>query len=147
VRLELAKDLPPVEFDICQIQQVLVNTIYNAAEALAEIDGERHIVITTGHKTEGKDALAHVSIRDNGHGVMKDKLHLLFEKRFTTKPRGHGIGLITCKRILDTHTGMISYNYQDGACFEFQIPLAQPQKNQQAGQSAGTPSTTVPSEV
>jgi len=147
VCLELAKDLPPVQFDIGQIQQVLVNTIYNAAEALDGVDGDKCIVITTGCITEGRGSKAKVIIQDSGPGVMNDKVELLFEKRFTTKPRGHGIGLITCKRIIDTHNGAISYDYHQGARFEFQVPLAQPKATDQISQAAAQPGTSVTSQV
>ncbi len=147
VSLNLAKDLPAVEFDIGQIQQVLVNTIYNAAEALAGEDGEKAIVITTGWRTSAGGTLARVSVHDTGPGVAENKLPLLFEKRFTTKPRGHGIGLITCKRILDTHNGVISYSYENGACFEFRMPLTQPKNTDVAGQAETAPSDSVTTEV
>ena len=125
VDLVLAKDLPPVEFDIGQIQQVLVNTIYNAAEALVDIEAEKKVTITTQIVAQETGSIARVSIHDSGPGVAPDKVELLFNKRFTTKPRGHGIGLITCKRILDTHHGAISYVYQNGARFVFEMPVVQ----------------------
>lgn len=147
VQLELAKDLPPVEFDIGQIQQVLVNTIYNAAEALSGTEGEKKVTITTQSIALDGGSVARVTIHDTGPGVAEDKVELLFNKRFTTKPRGHGIGLITCKRILDTHHGVISYAFKKGACFGFEMPLVQARANEAPGKAGTEPSNQVTSQV
>jgi len=120
---ELATDTPVIYVDPAQIQQLLVNLIYNAAEALAEKDGERTIrVVTSTAEPESSPGVS-VVIRDNGPGVAPDKESSLFKARFTTKRRGHGIGLITCRKIVDNHAGSISYARAGGAVFSFTLPV------------------------
>jgi C4-dicarboxylate-specific signal transduction histidine kinase len=120
---DLATDVPVIYVDRAQIQQLLVNLIYNAAEALAEKEGERTIVVATATADPENSPGVRVVIRDNGPGVAPDKENLLFKTRFTTKQRGHGIGLITCRKIVDNHAGSISYRREDGAVFSFVLPV------------------------
>jgi PAS domain S-box-containing protein len=123
ITTNLSRELPLVEMDVSQIQQVLVNLLYNAADALQGTSGEKKIWVTTS-VTPGPDGkLARVEVRDNGPGVVTDKEELLFVKRFTTKRKGHGIGLITCRRIIEAHHGSIAYRKDGGAVFTFEIPV------------------------
>jgi signal transduction histidine kinase len=112
-----------VDIDSGQMQQLMVNLLRNASEALDQREGERSVVISTELIELNGQPGMRVKVHDNGPGVRPDKQDLLFEKRFTTKPRGHGIGLITCKRIIDTHEGSISYTYDSGALFSFELPI------------------------
>ena len=126
INTRLSTDLPLVEHDAGQIQQLLVNLVNNAAEALIETDGERVIEIATTLAIKDQSDFARIVVSDTGPGVLKNKEALLFEKRFTTKPRGHGIGLVTCRRITDAHHGVIRYAYRDGAVFTVELPVRQP---------------------
>jgi PAS domain S-box-containing protein len=122
---ELSNDVPVLRVDLAQIQQLLVNLIYNAAEALATKDGEKRIeIITRPDEIDGTRG-ATIMVRDNGAGVVAEKEELLFNTRFTTKARGHGIGLITCRRIVDNHGGAISYETQEGAVFSVFLPVVE----------------------
>jgi PAS domain S-box-containing protein len=125
VRTCLSTEIPIVRLDSSQMQQLLVNLLYNASEALADKEGERLITIRTKLDTENASRRIILEVTDNGPGVPSDKEDLLFHKRFTTKPRGHGIGLITCKRIADTHEGTIGYEHREGAVFSVELPLVE----------------------
>lgn len=120
---ELSNEIPVMHVDAGQIQQLLVNLIYNAAEALVEKQGDRTIWVITSVSKTGKDRTVQISVRDNGSGVVADKVPLLFKTRFTTKPRGHGIGLITCRKIVENHSGTIDYRLQNGAVFSVELPV------------------------
>jgi len=121
----LSTETPLVELDISQIQQVMVNLVNNASEALEEKESEKIINIYTEFISDpyGNNKIS-IRVHDNGPGVITDKVPLLFKKRFTTKRKGHGIGLITCKRIIDAHNGSISYQFNQGADFSFEIPVS-----------------------
>jgi signal transduction histidine kinase len=127
ITTRLSAELPLVELDVSQTQQVLVNLLYNAAEALKDQLHEKKIWITTSVVPGSGEKSAHIEVKDNGPGVAEDKKDLLFVKRFTTKRRGHGIGLITCRRIVEAHGGTIAYRKDDGAAFSFEIPLKRKQ--------------------
>ena len=123
VTTELCTDVPVVYVDASQVQQLLVNLIYNAAEALGDKPGERRIKVSMLTADVASRPAVQIVVSDNGPGVARDKEHLLFKNRFTTKKRGHGIGLITCRKITDNHDGTISYAYRDGAVFSVLLPV------------------------
>ena len=81
------------------------------------------LVLTALAFTQHNNQSLMIQIHDNGPGVVKEKVDHLFKKRFTTKSKGHGIGLVTCKRIVDSHNGRIRYNYDNGALFSVELPL------------------------
>ncbi|MCK4500401.1 PAS domain S-box protein, partial [Candidatus Babeliales bacterium] len=127
INTDLSTDLPLVEFDISQLQQLIINLVYNSAEAMQQAEGEKVINIQTLPTNKGDDTVR-IVICDNGPGVQEDKKEMLFKKRFTTKRKGHGIGLVTCQKIIEVHSGNIGYEYDDGAKFFFDIPLKQKSK-------------------
>ncbi len=145
VRIEtrLSSDLPLVEHDAGQIQQLLVNLVNNAADAVAEIEGERLVEIATVRTVKEEGDWAVIVVSDNGPGVTKEKESLLFEKRFTTKRRGHGIGLITCRRIVEAHQGGIRYEYRDGARFTAELPVKQPEKSSAEARSSQVSASSI----
>lgn len=122
----LAHEIPLVEFDIAQIQQLMVNLIYNAADALEVVEEDKRISISTSTCTIRDEKAVRISVEDNGPGVPEEKRELLFEKRFTTKRKGHGIGLITCRHIVEAHNGNIGYEHTGGASFYFELPVRRP---------------------
>jgi C4-dicarboxylate-specific signal transduction histidine kinase len=101
----LAPGLPPVVGDPIQLQQVVLNILMNAAEAVgAGADGgERHVTLTT----ERTDTRVVVSVIDRGPGVPDEELTRIFEPFVTTKRGGMGLGLAICRRIIDAHGGEI----------------------------------------
>ncbi|MEE8149514.1 MAG: HAMP domain-containing sensor histidine kinase, partial [candidate division Zixibacteria bacterium] len=74
--------------------------------------------------TNGRQMIR-IEINDNGSGVPKEKREKLFMERFTTKSKGHGIGLITCRRIVDAHGGSVGYDFTDGTTFYIELPQSQ----------------------
>ncbi len=119
---DLSPDIPLVEMDPNQIQQTLVNLIQNGADATVNNETERLVELRTELSEDGR--YVRVVVADNGTGVDPESRDILFEKRFTTKRKGHGYGLITCKRIIDSHRGKIGYRRtSDRTEFFFEIPI------------------------
>jgi PAS domain S-box-containing protein len=127
VDTDLCVDIPPVEADPTQVQQLLVNMMFNAADAVLDNSGERIIHVSTTRTSIDGAGAVRVDIKDNGPGVIDSKRTSLFVKRFTTKKKGHGIGLVTCRKIIDAHNGRIGYDDENGARFHFVLPSRQPQ--------------------
>ncbi len=119
----LCTDLAVVELDSGQVQQLLVNLVYNASEVLSEQEGDKIIRVSTSVGTLDGKPCAQIEVADNGPGVPAEKEELLFNERFTTKRKGHGIGLITCSRIMNNHSGKIDYRNEGGAVFSLLFPL------------------------
>jgi signal transduction histidine kinase len=112
----------------------LVNFVFNAADALEEVSGEKRVKLISQLVTAEGCRYARVEVYDNGPGVPKDKRSILFKQRFTTKRKGHGIGLITCRKMVEAHHGRIGYTYADGSVFHFELPIEQPaQTDEPAG--------------
>src|SRR6266404_5589369 len=122
VSTELADHLPPVEADRVQLQQVLLNLIVNALEAMgAAKEGPRELLISTG-KAESSGVL--VAVQDSGPGLEAAMLEQVFESFYTTKPTGLGLGLSICRSITEAHGGRLwaSTNQRQGATFHFTLP-------------------------
>jgi signal transduction histidine kinase len=113
-----------VSGDGVQLQQVVLNLLLNAMEAMAECtEGRRAITV----RTERPEAdTVHVSVLDAGLGLRQDMHDLLFEPFYTTKPSGVGMGLAISKSIIEAHGGRIwaTDNAPTGAIFHFALPLA-----------------------
>ena len=120
--LRLSAEIPLVELDPGQVQQLLVNYIFNAADAVKVNEGEKKIAITTSTVTVDGEKYTRVEVGDNGPGLPEEKQKVLFQKRFTTKRKGHGIGLVTCRKIAEAHAGKVGYHKTDLASFYFDIP-------------------------
>ena len=121
LELEIDDDLPLVHIDPVQIQQVLVNLIQNALDAMDDVEPARRRVVLTA--IVDADAIR-ISVSDCGHGFSNEVLGQLFEPYFTTKHSGLGLGLSISQRIVEAHGGRLttSQNSSDGATFEFTIP-------------------------
>ncbi|MGY4572039.1 AAA family ATPase [Bradyrhizobium sp. USDA 3256] len=122
VKAELAEDLPLVRGDQVQLQQVMLNLIINAVEAMSGIsDGKRELLISTG-KAESGGVL--VVVRDSGPGLASATLERIFEAFYTTKTTGLGMGLSICRSIIEAHRGRLwaSVNDSRGAKFQFTLP-------------------------
>jgi signal transduction histidine kinase len=117
--------LPDVEADLVQIQQVLLNLIMNALDAVETLPtAERRIIIST-RSIEGP--CAEVSVRDFGAGLPKDRPDKVFDHFFSTKAEGTGMGLTIVRSIVEAHAGtLVAENVEGGgARFFFRIPAAQ----------------------
>lgn len=121
LRTELAEDLPPVNGDRVQLQQVLINLILNAADAMKEIeDRPRDLLVCTVRVDDG----IVVSVRDSGVGIQPQDLDRVFDAFYTTKPQGMGVGLSISRSIIQGHRGRLwaSANDGPGATVSFCIP-------------------------
>ncbi len=124
--MELSPEVLLADMDPGLMQQVLVNLIYNAGEAVFERPENRKIKVSTGLVPGAAVPTLEFIVQDNGPGVTPVKLPLMFKKRFTTKAHGHGIGLLACRKIITAHHGDITYSYADGALFTVTIPVEHP---------------------
>ncbi len=124
VATNIALDFPKlVNFCETQIQQVLLNLLINAADALnsQSANDSPRIVVTLRH--DQRTAKVMISISDNGPGIAPERLPELFQRRFTTKEKGHGIGLITVKKIIESHNGTIEVTSTVGQGTTFLITI------------------------
>jgi signal transduction histidine kinase len=122
LRLELAADLAPALGDRVQLQQVTLNLLLNAAEALDHAPAGRREVCLCSSRAAGGGAL--VTVRDSGPGLTPEEVERVFEPLYTTKPGGMGVGLAISRSILDAHGGRIwaEPNPGGGAAFHFCLP-------------------------
>ena len=121
VQTQLAEGLPRVQGDRVQLQQVLLNLIINAIEAMREInEEERELLIGTRNEPDGVS----VEVRDSGPGFASAALERAFEAFYTTKSDGLGLGLSICRSIIEAHNGRLwaSPNVPRGAIFRFNVP-------------------------
>jgi two-component system sensor kinase FixL len=126
----LADNIPLVEIDAGQFQHLLLNLIYNAADSLANFDGTRWIIISTSLDESGE--AVYIKVADSGPGVDPENIPKLFVTRFSTRRQGNGLGLITCKNVVDNHRGEISYHTSDEsqAIFQVRIPVKRPSQKE-----------------
>jgi PAS domain S-box-containing protein len=121
VRTQLAEGLPRVQGDRVQLQQVLLNLIINAIEAMRDVgEEERELLVSTRNESDGVS----VEVRDSGPGFAPAVLDRVFEAFYTTKPGGLGLGLSICRSIVEAHNGRLwaSPNVPRGAIFRFIAP-------------------------
>jgi C4-dicarboxylate-specific signal transduction histidine kinase len=123
MRSELTDESLTTRGDRVQLQQVLLNLVVNALEALADSDGDRRI----GIRTERASGMARVSVEDSGPGLPGPVEREIFKPFFTTKPKGMGMGLSIARSILGAHGGTISVDRgrERGARFSFTLPLVE----------------------
>ena len=118
VHQDLAENLPAVMGDHVQLQQVVMNLMLNALEAMREASGELRITSQAG---EGQVL---ISVSDTGIGFPPDKVDRIFDAFFTTKPQGTGMGLAISRSIVESHGGRLwgEVNSGRGATFRFILP-------------------------
>jgi PAS domain S-box-containing protein len=124
LRIVLANDLPKVPGDRIQLQQVMLNLIVNAVEAMLTIeDRERALLITSG---SFNDNGVRIAVSDNGPGIDPQTVHHVFDAFSTTKPEGMGMGLAISRSIIDAHGGRLWTEANDpyGVTFQFTLPIA-----------------------
>jgi signal transduction histidine kinase len=121
VQTRLAGRLFPVEGDRVQVQQVLLNLVLNAAEAMGSTEGSaRELLISTEEDQTG----VLVAVRDSGPGIDPTHLDRIFDPFYTTKVSGTGMGLSICRSIIDAHGGRLwaAANEPRGAVLQFTLP-------------------------
>lgn len=131
-RAELASDLPPVVGHRGQLQEVIINLVQNAIEAMNVIkNGRRMLLLRT--KPHGNDAIV-VEIEDSGTGIDPADLNSIFDAFFTTKAHGVGLGLAICRMIIERHGGRLSASSdgKNGALFEVILPTREPRADNAA---------------
>jgi C4-dicarboxylate-specific signal transduction histidine kinase len=121
VQTRLTDDLLSVQGDRVQLQQVVLNLILNAVEAMGSVEaGPRELSIMTGQDQTG----VRVAVRDSGPGIDPDHRERIFQTFYTTKSSGTGMGLSICRSIINGHRGRlwVEANEPRGAVFQFTLP-------------------------
>jgi two-component system sensor kinase FixL len=124
VDTELAPHLPTVTGDPVQLQQVVVNLVVNACDAMTDCNtSERRLLIRTG--IENGSSAVTVSVTDRGDSIPAERMEQIFEPFFTTKAKGMGLGLSVCRTIIAAHRGKLwaTNNADCGATFHFSLPI------------------------
>lgn len=137
MRAELAAGLPPVSGDRVQLQQVILNLLLNASDAMVSLqDRPRQLTVLT--EPDGKDHVR-LSVCDVGHGFANDTAEKLFDAFYTTKESGMGIGLSVSRSIIEQHQGRLwaAPNQGPGAVFSFSLPA----EHEQGDKPTGTENT------
>ena len=125
LRTELDRSLPRVAADRVQLQQVLLNLIVNAIEAMSGVhDRSRELTMFQGKTAQ---TACVVEVRDSGTGLVPEGAERVFEAFYTTKAEGIGIGLSISRSIVEAHGGRLwaSANEPHGAVFRFSLPVAE----------------------
>jgi two-component system sensor kinase FixL len=132
VSLELDRNLPPVLVDGVQIQQVVLNLVRNAVEAMEAVE-RRELAITT--RALPDERTLEIGIVDSGPGIAPEIADRLFEPFVTTKTTGMGLGLSICREIVEAHRGRLSVApaASGGAAFRLTLPLAAEEELARAG--------------
>jgi PAS domain S-box-containing protein len=120
---DLAENLPPIRGDRIQLQQVLLNLIRNAVDAMRNVDDRARQLVVTTTKVEPGSVL--VAVRDTGSGIDPANLERVFDAFYTTKTDGLGMGLSVCRAIVEAHGGRLwaTSAAPHGAVFQFTLPI------------------------
>ena len=124
VQTRLSEGLFPIHCDRVQLQQVVLNLILNAAEAMGSVEAEpRDLLISTEQHHTG----VLVAVRDSGPGLDPSHLERVFDAFYTTKSSGMGMGLSICRSIIEAHGGRLwaEANEPRGTIFQFTLPAVQ----------------------
>jgi len=118
MRTDLGAELPKIMVDRVQLQQVFMNLMLNAIEAMKDAGGELTV------KSELQDGHLQFSVSDTGVGLPTEKMDLIFSAFYTTKPQGSGMGLAISRSIVESHGGQLWATANDGrgATFHFTLP-------------------------
>ena len=132
LQLELGQKLPEVLADRIQLQQVVINLIINAIDAMKVVGDRPRELVIRSQLYENEKVL--VAVQDTGVGIEPDEANRLFDAFFTTKPDGMGMGLSICRSIIEAHGGRIwaSANAGPGATVQFTLPRADAQATSRA---------------
>ena len=123
VQTQLAEGLPLLQGDRVQLQQVILNLIINAVQAMSGVsEGSRGLLIGTGKDASGRVLVA---VQDSGPGLNPESFERLFDSFYTTKPGGTGMGLSICRSIVEAHGGRIwaTPNAGPGITVQFTLPI------------------------
>ena len=140
LRLDVPPRLPPVHGDRVQIQQVLLNLVLNAMDALDGV-GASSRTVTVAARPDARGSVE-ISVADSGRGIAPDQLARIFEPFFTTKSKGIGMGLSISRSIIESHGGRLwaENRAPQGATFRFTLPIAErrgPDRGEASSADAG----------
>ena len=130
--LELSRAVPGVRGDRVQLQQVLLNLILNAMDAMNGCEaGRRYVAV----RVRPREDAVEVAVSDSGHGILTDNVKRLFEPFFTTRPSGMGMGLAISRTIIEAHGGRLwaENNPEGGATFYFTLPVSDERRHRTDG--------------
>jgi PAS domain S-box-containing protein len=122
LQAQLLSDLAPISGDRIQLQQVILNLVINAIEAMSRVsEGPREVLVGSGN--DGSDGVL-VEVRDSGPGLDAERLDHIFDAFYTTKPNGLGMGLAISRSIIEAHGGRLwaTSNVPRGAILQFMLP-------------------------
>jgi PAS domain S-box-containing protein len=122
VHTQLAEGLPLIQGDRVQLQQVVLNLIINAVQAMGAVAGGARALHITTSQAESLEVL--VAVKDSGPGLVADSHERIFDPFYSTKPGGLGMGLSICRSIIEGHNGRlwVTPNLPHGAIFQFTVP-------------------------
>jgi len=125
VATEYQVNLPPVHADRVQLQQIVLNLVKNAIEAMSSLpSSSRHVRVAT--RLNGNSTVL-LSVQDSGHGITAEDQDRIFDPFFTTKPTGMGLGLAICRTVAQEHGGNLRLveTSSHGSIFEIELPIGQ----------------------
>lgn len=125
LKTSFAPDLPQAQGDRVQLQQLVLNLVCNACDAMQDQHADRVLSIVTSQAADGN---LQVMVSDSGPGIGPERLDRVFEPFYTTKESGLGMGLVICRRIASAHGGTLSVQSRpgEGASFRFMLPAVLP---------------------
>ena len=134
LQLRLDAHLPPLVADHVLLEQVIVNLVRNASDALAGQPGRREIELRTSRSADGR--FVRVDVRDTGPGLGGQRIETLCQPFYSTKSDGMGMGLAICRSIIEAHHGVFAAEPAPGggAVFSLSLPLdlqAQPEDEEE----------------
>ena len=144
IQTDFAPDLPRIGGDRVQLQQVILNLLLNAADAMSEVeDRPRNLCVQT--RRDGSERIT-LSVQDAGVGVPPETLEKLFNPFYTTKPHGMGVGLSISRSIIESHDGRLWAKSNDGpgATFSFSLPCALGVEAEFSGETRISPPSALP---
>jgi signal transduction histidine kinase len=126
VSTHLDDELPKVLAHRVQLQQVVLNLVVNAIEAMGSVDGRAHMLRITAQVRHPKDLV--IAVEDSGCGIEPKDIDRIFDRFFTTKSHGIGMGLWICRSIVEAHEGRLwaEPGIQQGSVFRLELPMPTP---------------------
>ena len=118
----MADDLPRIVVDRIMIEQVLLNLVKNAIEAMSDVPVERRRLTISAHEVDGR--MLEIAVTDQGHGIDEADAERIFAPFYTTKAEGMGIGLAICRSMIEFHQGRLwlENRREGGTVFRFTVP-------------------------
>ena len=122
---ELQDEIPQIVAERVQLQQVILNLIMNAIEAMSGVTDRERSLLVRSHRLQPDDV--RITVADSGHGIDPKDSSRIFDTFFTTKAEGMGMGLSICKSIVEAHGGRLwaEPNVPNGSCFHVQLPVGE----------------------